>query len=32
MQTFPAELATNRITVVVNWPELLKRPDGAKGK
>jgi serine/threonine protein kinase len=29
METFPAELSTNPITIVVNWPELLKK---AKGK
>ena len=31
MQTFPQELSTNPITVIVNWPELLKKPGRAKG-
>jgi hypothetical protein len=26
METFPPELSTNPITVIVNWPELLKKP------
>ena len=28
LQTFPPELSTNSITVVVNWPALLKKPKG----
>ncbi|HLH31153.1 MAG TPA: hypothetical protein VKY31_08115, partial [Terriglobia bacterium] len=28
MQTFPPEISTSPITVIVNWPELLKKPKG----